>query len=159
MVRLAPFAYHFVHLFHHILPEVVSNMAAVHVVEIQRVHQFAIAWKPQIERGFSNEPSTNLALPDSANPLRHAALATPLARLPDVNAVPYIEDQGRQNYANFLKRKAPRAFAISSAGGYGWSSGGNGKDTADHALANCNARSSVPCKLYAVDDKIVWDDK
>ena len=144
---------------------IISEKKEVDYVEL--IHQFAIAWSPKFERGFAGRTvaESDVVLPDNVNPLRYAAIvaaATGASRPTDiknVNAVPYLADQGRQNYANFLKRKSPRAFAISSAGGYGWSSGGNGKDNVEHALANCNARSDVPCKLYALDDKIVWDGK
>jgi hypothetical protein len=72
----------------------------------------------------------------------------------DVASVPYLGDGARKAYAEFLKRASPRAFALSADGAYGWRSGGD--DPARKALENCGSRSEYPCKLYVVDDKVVF---
>ncbi len=60
----------------------------------------------------------------------------------------------RDLYASkFLSAKAPRAFAIGPDGVSGWAAG----DWAmGRALGFCQARRGAPCKLYAVDDEVVW---
>jgi len=80
---------------------------------------------------------------------------TGFAVLDDVNAVPYLLEKGRVEYGLYLTRKSPRAFAISSNGSFGWSSGYS--DASDRALDNCNKKGEGECKLYSVDDAIVWN--
>jgi hypothetical protein len=46
----------------------------------------------------------------------------------------------------------PRAFAISSKGGYGLA---RGDYAAGRALGSCQ-RYGNPCTLYAVDSDVVW---
>ena len=134
------------------------------VTYVERVHQFAVTWKPRMERGFSGEAVTDPSLPDSANPLRHAALAatTGMNQPPDIkniNAVPYIGGPGKKAYSTFLSKPAPRAFAISQSGAWGWADKTPAEETIARALQHCSEKSDQPCKLYAVDDKIVWDGK
>jgi dienelactone hydrolase len=70
----------------------------------------------------------------------------------DVVKVP-ISTQAKENfYAKFLAAKHPRAFAVGERGASGYASGdyATGK-----ALGFCQ-RSGQVCKLYAVDDQVVW---
>ena len=55
-------------------------------------------------------------------------------------------------YRKFLDAKSPRAFAIGPKGAAGYATGDwvMGK-----ALGFCQRRGE-PCKLYAVDDEVVW---
>ena len=71
----------------------------------------------------------------------------------DVRAVPYLNDQGRAVYRDFLGYPTPRAFAISKGGSYGWAV--RASDPAAMALANCERRGG-PCELYAMDKQVVW---
>ena len=71
----------------------------------------------------------------------------------DVRAVPYLNDQGRAVYRDFLGYPTPRAFAISKGGSYGWAV--RAADPAAMALANCERRGG-PCELYAMDKQVVW---
>ncbi|MGA2550538.1 MAG: prolyl oligopeptidase family serine peptidase [Burkholderiaceae bacterium] len=57
------------------------------------------------------------------------------------------------NYRRFLWMSPPRAFAFSSDGHYGI---GLGEDAQSRALANCQPHTSLPCVLYAVDQKVVY---
>jgi hypothetical protein len=72
----------------------------------------------------------------------------------DSTSVPFINDRGRENYKRFLSRKSPRAFAISRDGSWGWAD--RGKNPQQRALDNCNAYSEQQCRLYAVDNEIVY---
>lgn len=76
--------------------------------------------------------------------------ATPFARLDEIDKVPA---QAREtNYRRFLDAKKPRAIAIGPSGQSGWATG----DWAmGRALGFCQRRGEA-CRLYAVDDEVVW---
>ena len=80
--------------------------------------------------------------------------ATHFAPQDDIAAVPYLEEQGRAAYRVFLEKTAPRAFALSASGAWGWAEEGESPDV--RALASCQRRSSLPCQLYSVDESVVW---
>ena len=81
---------------------------------------------------------------------------TDFAPADDVSRVPHVRDTGRAGYKVFLERSAPRAFALAPNGAWGWSDGGD--DPLQRALANCNRNGKGECRLYAVDDYVVWKD-
>ena len=71
----------------------------------------------------------------------------------DVERVPVSAAQRRDLYARFLASALPRAFAIGPSGQAGYAYG----DWAiGRALGFCQARSGVTCRLYAVDNQVVW---
>lgn len=93
----------------------------------------------------------------------HYAVASPdvpprtnFAALDDVNGPPYLREKGRDGYAAFLGKLVPRAFALSASGAWGWAE--DGDDPGARALANCQKNSRAPCKLYAIDDDVVWKE-
>ncbi len=86
-------------------------------------------------------------------PVPAPAIAQAAADVFDVKAVPYLNEQGRAVYRDFLGYPMPRAFAISKGGGYGWAV--RAADPAAMALANCERRGG-PCELYAMDKQVVW---
>lgn len=67
---------------------------------------------------------------------------------------PYLKQKGLDGYVAFLNRPVPRAFAIASNGAWGWAE--DGDDPSARALAYCEKNSHVQCKLYAIDDYVVW---
>jgi hypothetical protein len=71
-----------------------------------------------------------------------------------VAAIPYLAGNGREEYRAFLQRQMPRAFAVSPTGAWGWAE--EGEDPGASALAACQSRSSQACRLYSVDDYVVW---
>ncbi len=79
--------------------------------------------------------------------------ATNFAALDDVNAVPYLNDKGRQNYQAFLKKKNTRAFAITPNGAAVSTQGGY--DPLARALNICK-NHGMDCRTYAVNDELVW---
>jgi hypothetical protein len=81
---------------------------------------------------------------------------TDFAAIDNVDAVPYLHDKGREAYRAFLGKSLPRAFAVSSTGAWSWAE--DGDDPVEQVLANCEKHSPVPCKLYAVNDNVVWSD-
>jgi len=109
-------------------------------------------WVPEMERflesiGLPHKPL--LAVSDVPRPPR-----SDFAALDDVNALPHLRDSGRQGYATFLQKGLPRAFAIGEAGAWAWAS--EGDDPTARALASCRKHSKTPCRLYAVDEDVVW---
>lgn len=78
------------------------------------------------------------------------------AMIDNVDALPYVKDKGREAYRTFLGKSFPRAFAISANGGWSWAE--EGDDPVERVLANCQKNSGQACKLYAVDDYVVWTD-
>ena len=79
--------------------------------------------------------------------------ASAFARIDDVDKVPTTPTNRDTLYKRFLAAKAPRAFAVGPGGAAGFSSG----DWAlGRALGFCQSRRGVVCKLYAVDDGVVW---
>jgi hypothetical protein len=91
-----------------------------------------------------------------ASAIVKAPAATDWADVNDSRALPMkgqSADYKARAYSKFLAAKgAPRAFAISSSGGWG---SATGDYAAGRALGNCQ-RYGKPCKLYAVDGRVVW---
>jgi hypothetical protein len=79
------------------------------------------------------------------------------ARLDDVDAVPFLTENGRNGYREYLARMTPRAFAVSPNGAWCWAE--EGEDPDARALATCEKKGGQPCKLYSVDENIVWHDE
>ena len=75
----------------------------------------------------------------------------------DVGAVPSLNAQARASYAIFLRMNLPRAAAVSSGGGIGWSGGNRSLDDArTAALKGCAAKGAGDCAVYAEDLQVVW---
>ncbi|WP_244826787.1 MULTISPECIES: alpha/beta fold hydrolase [unclassified Caballeronia] len=86
----------------------------------------------------------------------HSPKATDFANLDAVQSVPFIDESGRNGYRNFLSQYSSRAFAVSNSGAWSWAEGGD--DPMSVALASCQKQSADPCKLYAVDNAVVWNE-
>ncbi|MDN2712163.1 prolyl oligopeptidase family serine peptidase [Janthinobacterium sp. SUN118] len=107
-------------------------------------------------------PATERFLQKIGMPVRQVyAVADPpppcethFAPFDDIAAVPYLAEPGRAAYRVFLDNTAPRAFAVSASGAWGWAAEGESPDV--RALASCQQRSSAPCQLYSVDESVVW---
>ena len=80
-----------------------------------------------------------------------APLPSAFAAIDATAAVP-VGTSGKAAYAKFLEMALPRAFAVSSKGGFGLA---RGDYAAGRALGNCQ-RFGNPCTLYAVDADVVW---
>jgi dienelactone hydrolase len=81
---------------------------------------------------------------------------TGFAAIHDIDSVPFLRERGRDGYRAFLSKSTPRAFAVSPSGAWSWAE--EGEDPVGRVLSACQANSHQPCKLYAVDDYVVWDD-
>jgi dienelactone hydrolase len=80
---------------------------------------------------------------------------TDYAKVDDVEAVPFLSENGRRAYQEYLSKMTPRAFAVSPSGAWTWAE--EGEDPDGRALATCTAKSTEPCRLYSVDDYVVWN--
>ena len=94
---------------------------------------------------------------------RYAVTAQPslpksdFAKLDDVDAVPYVNEHGRSAYREYLAKMTPRAFAVSANGAWCWAE--EGEDPDSRALATCEQKGGQPCRLYSVDEQVVWHDE
>ena len=115
-------------------------------------------WVPKVMTfltalGFDTGEKFDYRFATSRQPL---PVPTDFADIGDADAVPNVTANGKAGYLKFLDGSSPRAFAISTVGSnFSWVSGR--EFAADIALENCNknAKQTV-CKLYAVNDEVVW---
>jgi dienelactone hydrolase len=94
----------------------------------------------------------------------HADLQTQDIQPPAPSGFAPIDDlsklpaRARAAYADWLKAPVPKAFAVHPVkGSFGWAWGGDRPYS--RALANCARSASDACRLYAVDDQVVWTDE
>jgi len=82
------------------------------------------------------------------------------APLEKADAVPFLKEKGREAYKEFLSKPTPRAFAIAPNGAWASSfrriSSRRERDVVENAIERCNRRGKGECKLYALDNRVVW---
>jgi dienelactone hydrolase len=104
-------------------------------------------WRPVVDAFLAQ---LGIALPSSAN----APPATRFAALDDASKLPLVTAEVKENgYRRFLATDLPRAFAIGPSGEWSYVSGAN---AIKRALERCAGYAKLECKLYAVDDAVVW---
>jgi hypothetical protein len=113
-----------------------------------------------IRSSASPAPATSA---DSANIERIFPPASNFADINDVNAIPNLSAGCRKAYEDeWLKAALPRAFAITSTGrcrgawSYAPRNPEEAKDPGKRALENCARINGMECKLYAVDNVVVY---
>lgn len=111
-------------------------------------------WWPETEKflkelGMPTEPV--IALDDEIKIPK-----TEYAAIDNIDAVPYLQSAAREQYRVFLGKPSPRAFALSPSGAWSWAE--DGDDPVAQAMGDCQSSSKEPCKLYAVDNNVVWTD-
>lgn len=80
--------------------------------------------------------------------------AVPAANVADSEALPLTQARVKAvDYQRFLARPLPRAFAMDGTGHWGQASG---DDALSRALALCRQRAVGECRLYAVNEQVVW---
>jgi len=82
-----------------------------------------------------------------------APAQTGFAPVTNAAAVPYLKDSDRSEYEKYLTLRKPKAFVIAPDGA--WFSASQGEDPLANALGAC-AKQHKGCRLYAVDDMVVW---
>lgn len=111
-------------------------------------------WWPETERflkAIGMPADTVLAFDDEM-----IGRKTDYASVDNIDAVPYLKEGGREAYRTFLTKSLPRAFAVSTSGAWSWAE--DGDDPVAQVLASCQKSSGTACKLYAVNDYVVWSD-
>jgi peroxiredoxin len=80
--------------------------------------------------------------------------------LNDIEAVPHLESAGKQGYREFLAAEKHRAFVIAPGGLWFWKAGEDtAESAAENALHACLEETGLSCIPYAVNDKVVFDEK
>jgi dienelactone hydrolase len=101
-------------------------------------------WRPHLDRFLTTLGFDPRKSPPGAPP------PTGFAKIESVEAVPLVSEKGRADYKLFLDADIPRAFAIGPDGS--WALG----STIENVLARCREYAKAACKLYAVNDDVVW---
>ncbi len=116
----------------------------------KRIKEAAIPSMPDVLGKTAGNQTTG-----TPQPVTHSSPVPPptqFAALSDVAAVPKLGENGKTLYQEWLTKPFPRAVAISDKGAIARGYGGKGIET---AIQNCEKHGS-PCRLYAVDDQVVW---
>ncbi len=104
-------------------------------------------WRPVLDQFMAK-----LGFPPPKS--KGAPTPTDFARLDDASKLPFVKDSVKTDgYQKFLDADLPRAFAIGSKGNWAWKIGENAPK---EALERCEQNAKEPCRLYAVDDAVVW---
>jgi dienelactone hydrolase len=103
-------------------------------------------WVPIVENYLANIGFTRSGVVSIPSP-------SSFAKLNDIDKVPTSTHNRENLYKRFLASKPPRAFAIGANGAAGLATG---DWAAGRALGFCQTRRGLACKLYAVDDDVVW---
>jgi dienelactone hydrolase len=105
-------------------------------------------WLPTVE-SFLGRHGIAFARLDQADPERQPLLA--LDRVPNIKS-----DACKGLYRAFLESPGPRAYAVSDDGRCGFAGGLN--DAKDVAMRQCGNVAKGGCRLYAVDDSVIWKE-
>lgn len=103
---------------------------------------------------------TSGASDSSSNPAQQAATAA-FAKVDNIDALPTTSLLSKILYRDWLTKPSPRAFALASDGSAyrTWGITTDPKvplDVAERALHRCIKAGKKECKLYAVDNTVVW---
>ncbi len=115
-------------------------------------------WQPELSRfldeiGLPSQPAEQFARygPETRMLAPPKTDYAPLMQEPDLAL---LSPAGQAGYKVFLSKDMPRAFAVAPSGSWAWADGGN--DPLKRALDRCNMHAEGRCKLYAVDNDVVW---
>jgi dienelactone hydrolase len=104
-------------------------------------------WRPALDQFIAK---LGFAPPKSKN----APPPTGFARIDEADKLPFVKDAVKTDgYQKFLDADLPRALAIGPTGAWAWRIG---EDAPKEALEKCEQFARQPCRLYAVDDAVVW---
>ena len=105
-------------------------------------------WRPLLDRFLTSLGYAPRGLPQGA------PRPTGFAHLENISAVPLVSPKCRELYATFLRQDVPRAFAIGWNGSCAYAAAQQGVMV--KSLAHCAELAKRACKLYAVNDEVVW---
>lgn len=75
----------------------------------------------------------------------------------DATVLPFVPATVRAKTDGYRTATGPRAFAITTHGGWVWRPGANPLQAIDKTMADCAAQSkNAPCVLYAVNNQVVF---
>ena len=112
-------------------------------------------WWPETEaflRQIGMPTEVTVALNEPQRPPR-----TNYAAIDNIEAVPFVRENGRDAYRAFLTKSMPRAFAVGSNGAWSWAE--EGDDPAARAMESCQRDGGQACQLYAIDNYVVWSEQ
>jgi dienelactone hydrolase len=115
-------------------------------------------WVPEVDKFFRElglpfDKRHNIALIDHDAP---APPSTGFAAVDDAAAVPHLKtDAAREAYRAFRAAPPPKAFALAPNGAWAWRSDGSAVMRVAVERCQTHAKDEI-CKLYAVDDAVVW---
>lgn len=118
----------------------------------------ASIWQPEVTQFLATQglPSAPLSINAKYGVVSSTVVPpkSDYAVLDDASKLPFVKDSGRAGYTNYLSKTMPRAFALAPSGAWGWADGGD--DPLKRAMDICNRNGKGLCKLYSVDDFVVW---
>ena len=121
----------------------------------------AAIWQPELNAFLASIGMPNQGRAEFARFGSRSSVPVPpptgFAPLDDEVTVPHVRETGRAGYKLYLAKQMPRAFAIAPNGAWGWAEGGD--DPLRRALFNCNRSGQGECRLYSVDDQVVWESR
>lgn len=89
----------------------------------------------------------------------HLPVSAKAEALGDGTKIPHINEEGRAGYQAFAATPMHRAFAIAPGGAWAWVSGSATEEVAAlDALNACRQYTEQTCQLYAVNDRVVFDE-
>lgn len=94
----------------------------------------------------------DMAILDESVHAHTAPAPTAYAAITNVDRVPRLGEKTKAMYREWLEKPFPRAVALSDKGGF---ARGYGRTAMEYAITTCQKFGS-PCRLYAVDDQVVW---
>lgn len=134
---------------------------AINKARAPRIADSPIVLSPDTVAG-SASTTVSVVRTSAASSSRPAYTASGFANIDDIDAIPFLADDGRQRYREWLTKSTPRAFAISDTGHFAYANGlkstdeSSPKDPSERALLVCARINQAPCKLYAVNGAVVW---
>jgi dienelactone hydrolase len=115
----------------------------------------SIWWPPIEQRLAAAGMPTAVAHPEFATAgWTKAPPPSGYAAIQDTTKLPFVTEPMLKGYATFLKWNNPRAFAVGPGGAWSWAA--STEDPRKLALESCQKKATGPCRLYAVDNDVVW---
>ncbi len=114
-------------------------------------------WLPEVEKFFRElglpfDKRHAIAVTDHDAPV---PAASGFAAVDDVQAVPHLNATSRERYRAYLGANPPKAFALAPNGA--WASRVDSASAMREAVDRCQGfAKGQACRLYAVDDSVVW---